>query len=245
MGTRLGRFPSARVRIALAATCVVALAVAMAAGTAGAASRSSDVQIAEAGVFVLGDFPAGFQSSPSTTRSHADNLRLTKGVSGCAPYITLQKAILDAPRASSNNFDDTARQVSNEVDVFRSDRAASDMLALYAKPSIVGCLKKLFEKTVLQDPKLKGKVKAATVTIERQDIAGLGDDSVVYEGKVVLTGTDGSTAQLGIGNAAVRVGRTVNAVSYSTQSTALTEILTPAIDASVARLRSALAGAST
>jgi hypothetical protein len=134
--------------------------------------------------------------------------------------------------------------VSNEVDVFRSDRVASEMLALYAKPSIVGCLKKLFEKIVMQEPSFKGKVESATVSIERQDIAGLGDDSVVYEGKIVLTGTDGSTAQLGIGNAAVRVGRTVNAVSYQTQGSDLTDILTPAIDASVGRVRAALAGAA-
>ena len=192
-------------------------------------------------MLVLGDLPAGFTSEPSSGASHAENLRNAKGISGCAPYIQLQKAIIPVPQATSAELTDEDRGVSNEVDVFRSDRAASEMLALYAKPSIVGCLKKLFEKTVMQDPDLEGKVESATVTIERQDIAGLGDDSVVYEGKVVLTGTDGSTATLGIGNAVVRVGRTVNSVRYQTQGSDLTDILTPAIDASVGRVRAALA----
>jgi hypothetical protein len=241
MGTRLGRFLSARLRVAVGVVVLAALTVATAAAPAGAASRAADLQVAQAGVFVLGDLPAGFQSAASTSHSHADNLRAAKGVSGCAPYVALQKVVMTTPQASSADFDDSSRRVSNEVDVFRSDRAAGDVLALYAKSSIVGCLKKLFEKQLLQDPSLEGKIRDATVTVERQDIAGLGDDSVVYEGKVVLTGTDGSTAQLGVGNAAVQVGRAVSVVSYSTEGGDLTEILTPAIDASVARLRAALA----
>jgi hypothetical protein len=39
----------------------------------------------------------------------------------------------------------------------------------------------------------------------------------------------------------VRVGRAVDAVTYTTGGAALTDVLTPAIDASVSRLRSALA----
>ena len=39
----------------------------------------------------------------------------------------------------------------------------------------------------------------------------------------------------------MRVGRTVDAVTYTTDAGDLTEILTPAIDASVGRLRTALA----
>ncbi len=40
-------------------------------------------------------------------------------------------------------------------------------------------------------------VDVAAVTIERQDIAGLGDDSVVYEGKIVLTGDRRATTIAG------------------------------------------------
>ena len=88
-------------------------------------------------------------------------------------------------------------------------------------------------------------LRGTAVTLERQDIAGLGDDSVVYEGNMVLTGTDGSTVHLGVGNAAVKVGRVVDDVTYLTTDAPLTDVLAPAIDASVARLRTALARTSS
>ena len=57
---------------------------------------------------------------------------------------------------------------------------------------------------------------------------------------MVLTTKDESTTKIGVGNAAVQVGRAVDEVTYLTTGEDLTEILTPAIDASVARLRTAL-----
>jgi hypothetical protein len=242
MGIRLGRPLAARVRagaIGVLATATVA-GIGASAAPSGAATRAVDVDIAKAALLVVADFPAGFSSEASDDASHAENIRLAKGVPGCAPYIRLEKAVSATPHASSSDFRDDSRTVSNEVDVFKSEQAARNALVLYAKPSILGCLKKLFEKKLRQDPGLAGKIKSVAVTLERQDIAGLGDDSVVYEGKITLTGTNGSSDQIGIGNAAVRVGRAADVVSYSTTSGDLAEILTPAIDASVARLRTAL-----
>jgi hypothetical protein len=245
MGIRLHGGCSARARAASAGAVLVAFLLGAAAVPASAARTGDDLQIATAGTLVVGDLPAGFAAKPASDSSKADNIRLAKGIGGCAPYITVEKTTAQLPLARSASFEDATRKVSNEVDVFKSERAASAALALYARPSIVGCLEKLFEKTIRQDPDVGGKIDDVVVTLERQDIAGLGDDSVVYEGTMELTGTDGSTAQLGIGNAAVRVGRTVDAVSFSTSGGDLAEILTPAIDASVARLRTALAGTST
>ena len=209
-----------------------------------AAARGGDSQIATSATFVLGDFPTGFRATAASASTNADNLRLAKGVAGCAPYLTLEKATATLPQARSQRFGDGSRNVDNEVDVFKTERAARDALVLFAKPSVVGCLKKLFEKQVganpdLKGPDLNGKVARVAVTLARQDIAGLGDDRVVYEGTVTITGTDGSTVPLGVGTAAVRVGRAVDAVSYSSTGAGLFEILTPAIDASIARLRDA------
>jgi len=230
------------------ALCTLGLGVAVVAFGAApgiAASRGGDAQIARAATFVPGDFPAGFAATAAAASTSADNIRMAKGVAGCAPYIAVQKSTAALPQAQSQKFADDSRTVSNEVDLFKSERDARDALALYAKPSVVGCLKKLFEKQVRADPGQKGKLAGVAVTLARQDIAGLGDDRVVYEGTVVLTATDGSTQQLGIGNATVRIGRAIDAVTYTTSGANLTEILTPAIDASVARLRNALAGASS
>jgi hypothetical protein len=211
------------------------------AAAAAAASTSGDSAIARAGAFVGTDFPDGFQSTPATDASHADNIRLAKGVDGCGPFVTLQKSLTNLPQFKSPRFADDTRSMGNEVDVFPNERAASAALLLYAKSSVVGCLENLFEKQTRQDPDLRESLDDVVVDLERQDIAGLGDDSVVYEGHIVLTGTDGSTNQVGIGSAAVRVGRSVDVVTYTTSGDALTDVLTPAIDASVARLRSALA----
>jgi hypothetical protein len=236
---------------ALAASLALTALAATGAGAASpaassAASQSGDAAVARAGTFVASDFPTGFEGTPSSVNSHADNVRLAKGVGGCGPYVTLQKAVMPLPQVRSPRFGDGTHGISNEVDVFPTDRAASAALVLYAKSSIVGCLENLLEKQARQDPDLRGSLDDVVVHLERQDIAGLGDDSVVYEGSTEFTGTDGSSQKIGIGSAAVRVGRTVDVVTYTTTGSSptggsLTDVLTPAIDASVSRLRSALA----
>jgi hypothetical protein len=220
----------------------VAAASVLLAAPAGAATEGGDAAFARTGVFVAGDFPDGFEVASDTGKGHADNIKLAKGVAGCGPYVTLQKAVLPLPQAKSRRFSDDTRSIGNEVDVFPTARAASAALALYAKPSTVGCLENLLEKQARQDPDQQDV--DVVVTLERQAISGLGDSSVVYEGQVELTGADGSTQQVGVGTAAVQVGRAVDVVTYTTTGVDLTEILTPAIDASVSRLRAVLARSS-
>jgi hypothetical protein len=223
---------------AVAAVCVF---VVLSASAASAASPADDRSVAHAGVFVVSDFPAGYQTSAPMGGTHADNLRLAKGVDGCGPYRSLQKVLKPLPEAQSPQFTDNTRTIGNLVDVFATERDARSAIALYEKSSVVGCLENLFEKQLRQDPELRNTLDDVVVNLDRQDIADLGDDSVVYEGTVEISGTDGSKQQLGIGSAVVRVGRAVDAITYSTTGAALTDVLTPAVDASVARLRSALA----
>jgi hypothetical protein len=227
-------------RALVAVVVAASMGVAAAAAGSGAASPTRDDALARAGVFVAGDFPPGFTAAAPSTTSHNDNLRLAKGVDGCSPYVALQKSLVSLPQARSSSFGDGARTVSNEVDVFDSAKAASAALVLYARPSVVGCLEGIFEKQFRQDPKLHPVLDDVVVDLDRQDIAGLGDESVEYEGVITLTGSDGSTDKIGIGSAAVRVGRTIDVIVYSTTGDALTDILTPAIDSSVTRVRGAL-----
>jgi hypothetical protein len=245
MGSGLRRVTRA-LAVALALSALSTLLVATEAGASSpsasqTASQGADLAVAKAGAFVVSDFPAGFAGSPSSAKSHADNIRLAKGVDGCAPFVALQKAVTPLPQVKSPRFEDASRSIGNEVDVFPNERAATAALVLYAKSSVVGCLENLFEKQIRQDPDQRDALDDVVVTLDRQDIAGLGDESVVYEGNVELTGTDGSKHQIGIGSAAVRVGRSVDVVTYTTTGDALTDLLTPAIDASVSRLRAALA----
>jgi hypothetical protein len=236
-----GRVGSAR---AIALAGAVALG-ALVAPVASASTANSDVNLAKAGIFVAADFPSGLEPSAPSSQSHADNIKLAKGIAGCGPYMTLQKTVASLPQAKSPRFADRDRTIGNEVDVFAAERAASAALKLYAKSSMASCLEHLFEKQAQQDPDLRTSLDDIEVSLEREDFAGLGDDSVGYDGTVVLTGTDGSTQRIGVGSVVVRVGRTVDVVTYSTTGADLTGVLTPAIDASVARLRSVLTPSAT
>jgi hypothetical protein len=214
----------------------VIAAVACAATAAGAASQAADTAIARAGVFVVADFP-GFASQPSSSITHADQVAMAKGIDGCSPYVTMQKRWQTVPLAASLQFADDRGSFGNEVAVFPTERAASALLVLAAKSSMVGCLENYLEKQFRQQRQTG--VDDVSATLERQAISGLGDDSVVYEGSLDLTGTDGKQSQIATGSVLVRVGRATEAIVYFTQGSDPTDVLAPAIDASVARLRAA------
>jgi hypothetical protein len=220
---------------ALALGCAIAALVASAAG---AASQSGDTAIARAGTFVASDFPAGFESKAPPDTTHEDQIAMAKGVEGCGPYITIQKRLIAIPSAASQQFVDTTRTFGNEVGVFASDKAAASMLALFEKPSMVGCLENYLEKQFRRSG--GPQVDNVTVELDRQDIAGLGDASVVYEGTAEFTLTNGTTSRIALGNASVRVGRTIDSVLYFTSGADVSDLIGPAVDASVSRLRSAL-----
>lgn len=242
-----GRRSSARAFAAVIPVVIVlGISLAPTAATgAGAESQPVDAAIARAGIFAASDFPPTFQVLPGQSAAAGEVVKLARGVDGCGPYVTLLKASVPRPQARSLRFGDAARAVSNEVGVYPSERAASVALTLYAKSSVVGCIENLAEKQLRQDAAQDagrgGTIDEVVAKLDRRDIAGLGDDSVVYEGSIVVTGTDGSTTQLGVGNAAVRVGRAVDVVTYTSTGTDLTDVLAPAIDSSVTRLRSAQA----
>jgi hypothetical protein len=218
------------------AAAVVIVAVGCAVTVAGASSQAADTAIARAGVFVVGDFP-GFASQPSSSITHADQVAMAKGIDGCSPYVTMQKRLQTVPLAASLQFTDDGGSFGNEVAVFPTDRAASALLGLAAKSSMVGCLENYLEKQFRQQR--QAGVDDVSATLERQAISGLGDDSVVYEGSLDLTGADGKRSQVAMGSVLVRVGRATEAVVYFAEGSDPTGVLAPAIDASVARLRAA------
>jgi hypothetical protein len=216
------------------AAAVVIAAVSCAATIAGAASDGTDTAIARAGVFVASDFP-GYASQPSSSLTHADQVAMAKGLDGCTPYVTMQKRLQMVPLAASLQFTDDASSFGNEVAVFATERAASGLLGLAAKSSMVGCLEHYLEKQFREQ--LQGRADDVTATLERQTISGLGDDSVVYEGSLELMDTNGDRSQLGMGTVLVRVGRATESVVYFTEGADPTDVLARAIDASVERLR--------
>lgn len=220
-------------------TLVGVVAVGLLTGGAGAASKTADAKLAKAGVLTSGDFPDGFRGKARDTSSDKANAKLAKSIPACTPYRALQKLTDAQPQAKSQEFEDDSRQISNEVDVFGSVSAAKKAMALFANADVETCLNTLFEK-VLVSQLGKSQVESVDVAISRQDVDPGGDDSVVYEGNATVNGTDGSQQSFGLGQAAVRVGRGVDAFSYFTSEASLTDILQPLIDASLGRLEDAL-----
>jgi hypothetical protein len=240
MGIRLGRV--------VVGALLGAIAITAGASPATAASGSRDQQLAKTGVLVAADLPTDFTAKPAGTASDAEVAKLAKGISSCDAYVSLRKLTSAQPQAKSQSFEDASRQVSNEVDVFKSAAAASSALALYDKSSVPKCLQALYAKVLTgqfaKQASTKGKIASVKVTITQTPISGVGDASVVYEGHAVVTGKDGSTVQVGIGNAAVQVGPAVSDYSYTTTDADLATVLQPAIDSSLARLTAAVATAS-
>jgi hypothetical protein len=202
------------------------------------ASQSADPAIARSGTFVQSDFPAAFTSAPPPATTHAEQIAMAKGIDGCAPYVSGRRRIATAPSADSKQFTADGQTIGNEVAVLPSEKAAASLVALDAKPSMIGCLENLLEKQYRRSG--GSQVQDVSVSLQRQDLTRLGDDSVVYEGTVDITVAGGATKKIGVGNALVRVGRALDAVDYSTTGASLTDVLAPAIDESVSRLRSAL-----
>jgi hypothetical protein len=238
MGIRLGKVGV----VALGALVGVMAGVGFA--VSASASSSGDKQLAEEGLLVQSDFPAGFESSPSTDTPTSEYVKASKGLSGCSSYLALRKTIDAQPRADSDEFTGDSSQVSNSVSVFKSSKRAESALSSFGKKSVPKCLEKLLPRLLLRqyakDPSTKGKIASVKVVLDPQDIAGLGDGSVVYEGSAKITAKDGTSQTIGLGNAAVLVDRAVSDYTYVATGEGLTEILQPAIDASVARLQAAI-----
>lgn len=228
-------------RRALVTTMVGGVVLGLLAGGAGALSRSADTKIAKSGVLVIDDFPSGFKAKARDTSSDKATAKIAKTIPECASYRALQKLTDAQPQAKSQDFEDSSRQISNEVDVFASAPAATKAMALFADPDGEACFDKLFQKVLTaQFAKSKTKVASVDVAITRQNVDAGGDESVVYEGSATVTLPGGSQQQFGLGNAAVRVGRAVDDFTYFTSSAPLTDILQPLLDASLGRLQDAL-----
>jgi hypothetical protein len=237
-----------RLRHLVVGALVAGAVIASLAMSASAAGDSKDVQLAKTGVLVPTDFPAGWTSEKATGLSDAAIIKLASPISSCSKYVALKKLTHATPKANSPEFSDQSRQISNEVDVFSSPAKAGAAVTLYGSKSVATCLERVFTKVFTQqlakEPNTKGKVKSVMVTLEAQSIAALGEQNVVYEGNVQVSLKDGTTEQIGLGNAAVRVGRVVDDFTYQTTDAPLTDVLGTLVDASLARVQAASASSS-
>ena len=220
-----------RRRVWFGAGALVAAGVLGSLGAAPAvASKASDTQIAEAGLLVQSDFPAGWTSTPRDTSSDASIEKTAKKIPVCAEYLALRVANDRQANVQSPAFELGQSQIDNTVTVFPTVAGAAAAMKTFSRPSIVKCISALFTKVAAP----------ATVKVSRADIEPIADGTTAYEGTVTVT-EGGEKTTLGVGVAAVRTDRGVAVYSYTVSSTTVLQLLPSLVDASVARLTAALA----
>ena len=100
--------------------------------------------------------------------------------------------------------------------MFPTDRAAGGALALYAKSSMVGCLENLFEKQIRQDPDPQDRstTSSSTSTARTSPVSATTASST--RAASCSPAPTARRSEIGVGSAAVRVGRAVDVVTYTT-----------------------------
>ena len=213
------------------------------AAEAGAASKANDATVAKAAVLRIDDFPTTWTQKKRDISGDAATERAASEISSCKQFAGFMHANKKNVRALSPDFDLKQSSISNTVNVFPSEKAASSALATFGSGSVPTCLNKLFT-ALLKAQFAKDKTLSAQIKSIRSQIATapgvtVGDESVAYAGTLVVSLKNGQGITLEVGNEAVRVGRVVNDFAYTADSD-ISTVLSDAMNSSTARLVSAL-----
>ncbi len=210
---------------------------------AGAASKANDGTVAKAAVLRIDDFPVTWTQKKRDTAGDAATERAASKISSCKQFASFISSNKKNPRALSPDFDLNQSSISNTVNVFTSEKAASGALATFGSSSVPTCLNKLFT-ALLKAQFAKDKTLSAQITSIHSQIAiapgvTVGDESIAYAGSVVVALKNGQGITLDLGNEAIRVGRVVNDFAYTADSD-ISTVLSNAMNSSTARLMAAL-----
>lgn len=221
------------------------LLVVAVAGGADGASRSDDLGIAEAGLLTGGDFPAGWTATPPDASDDRDIERAARRIASCKRYLTLRATGQKQPRAESPDFSFESSRIDNSVAVFASTRAANAAMKVFEHPTVLRCIDRLFadvlEAQLAADPATRDTITDVELDLDTTELDDLGDRAQAYEGTVTLSAVDGSQATVGVGIAAVRVGRAIALYNYFVDTAEVLQLLPGLVDTSVARLETAVA----
>jgi hypothetical protein len=224
---------------------LMTVVVAGAATAAGAASRADDEQIAEAGVLVSTDFPAGWTSTPRDSSNDERVEEVAGKIPSCKRYLKLRATGRKQPRAESDSFELGDSDLQNTVAVFPSTSSANAAMKVVRHASIPKCMSELYttllETEIASDPETRDVITEVAVNIEPARISPVGDAAHLYDGTVVLTANEGTEVTFGIGLVAVRADRAVSLFSYQVDSSAVAELVGGLVAKSVGRLDTALA----
>ena len=167
-----------------------------------------------------------------------------QGIPSCRGYLALRTAAHKNPRAESQDFVQGDDEVSNTMNVFSTERAATGALAEVRKPSVERCLRTVFEKVIraniAEDPATRKQIERVDVEVGRPDVPAVGDEALAFEIVVTVLTKAGDATDLYVDQEFVRVGRAIASFNFQATGQPLTDTA-GYIDASVGRLRAALA----
>ena len=169
---------------------------------------------------------------------------MREGIPSCRGYLALRTAAHKNPRAESQDFVHGDDEVSNTVNVFSTERAATGALAEVRKPSVERCLRTVFDKVIraniAEDPATRKQIERVDVEVGRLDVPAVGDEVLALEIVVTVLTKTGDATDLYVDQEFVRVGRAIGSFNFQATGQPLTDTA-GYIDASVGRLRAALA----
>jgi hypothetical protein len=205
---------------------------------------ATDREVASAGVLQLSDFPTGWSRSP---RAEADDPLLDKTaakIKACKPFLAFTKANRTHPRKRSPNFDESQARVSNAVTVFPSTAKAVGAMRTFSHTRVPSCLEQVdsaaFEAELADDEEAAKELRSVRANIVPVEGVTIGDEAVVYEGRMRVAWRDGTSETVGLGVVAVRVDDAIAGYSYTSDSD-ISAVLQPAIVSSIERLEDAQA----
>jgi hypothetical protein len=213
------------------------------AGVSAGASVAGDKSVAKAGVLTADDFAPGWQQERPDPVDR-DVERIARGIPSCRGYLAVRTAAHKNPRAKSQDFVQGDDEVSNTVNVFSAERAATGALDEIRKPSIERCLRTVFDKVIsaniAEDPATRKQIESVEVEVGRSDVPAVGDEALAFEIVVRVLTKTGDATDLYLVQEFVRVGRAIASFNFQATGQPLTDTA-GYIDASVGRLRTALA----
>jgi hypothetical protein len=231
------------VRVLGKAVVVITSALALLCTASAGAIVAGDKAVAKAGVLTAGDFASGWQQERQDPVD-IDVERIAQGIPSCRGYLELRTAAHKNPRAKSQDFVRGDDEVSNTVNVFSSERAATGALAEVRKPSVERCLRIVFGKVIraniAEDPATRKQIESVDVEVGRPDVAAVGDEALALEIVVTVLTKKGDATDLYLDQEFVRVGRAIASFNFQATGQPLADTA-GYIDASVGRLRTALA----
>jgi hypothetical protein len=209
------------------------------------ASSSADSAAGRAGLLTLQDFPSGWAPTPrSKSSSSAVVKKLVSTIPACKVFIPLLGNSKSGRRSESrSSFTDGTVTVDNSVTVYPDVQHASVPLTAVRTSTFSDCLEPLFRDGIRAELAKTGKaslVKNLAVAAQAANPGvTVGDDQAAFAATVTLS-AQGIPASFYFEDIVVRAGRALDSFSYSSDNGPIGTIPPTPIEASVARLQTAL-----